>query len=115
MNLYDPILAYELQPTTSPDYALGSLSLGLAQDVNTAIAAADTKAGFKTADVADAFDTYVTADTGQFDGQAVPKDLAEICDLTWMCPAPPQGPNIHANATGYRVIAGAFESVIGRL
>jgi hypothetical protein len=32
-----------------------------------------------------------------------------------MCAPAPVGPNIHANAAGYRVIATAFERAIGRL
>jgi len=32
-----------------------------------------------------------------------------------MCAPSPVGPNIHANATGYRVIARAFERAIGCL
>jgi lysophospholipase L1-like esterase len=120
MNLYDPVLAYGLIPT-SPLNSLAGLSLTLVQSINTTIATADTAAGFKTADVADAFDTYDTTDQLEYTGplaptgQMVAKNLYEICTLTWMCAASPQGPNIHANAAGYAAIAGAFETVIGKL
>jgi lysophospholipase L1-like esterase len=113
MNLYDPILAYDLQPT-SPLYTLGNSSLLLAKGVNTAIATADAAAGFKTADVERAFDTYDLTLTA-YNGTTVQKDVLEVCTLTWACAPPPQGPNIHANAMGYGLIASAFESVIGRL
>jgi hypothetical protein len=45
----------------------------------------------------------------------VPLNVARICEWTWMCAPSPVGPNIHANATGYRHIAAAFERAIGRL
>jgi lysophospholipase L1-like esterase len=35
----------------------------------------------------------------------IPGNLAMICQLTFMCTPPPVGPDIHANAAGYRVIA----------
>jgi hypothetical protein len=38
----------------------------------------------------------------------VPTDVARVCALTWMCTAPPLGPNLHPNDTGYHVIAGAL-------
>ncbi len=31
-----------------------------------------------------------------------------VCELNWECVPPPQGPNEHANAAGYHVIAAAF-------
>jgi hypothetical protein len=50
-----------------------------------------------------------------YNGTLVPKNVAEVCTLSWACTAPPQGPNIHANAAGYGVIAGAFADVLGKL
>ena len=35
-----------------------------------------------------------------------------ICKLTWMCAAPPLGPNIHATTRGYQVIADTFLDTI---
>jgi lysophospholipase L1-like esterase len=35
-----------------------------------------------------------------------------ICTYTWMCAAPPLGPNIHPTNKGYRVIAQTFEDAI---
>jgi lysophospholipase L1-like esterase len=35
----------------------------------------------------------------------VPVNVVLVCQLTWMCAPPPQGPNIHANTSGYFVIA----------
>ena len=114
MNLYDPVLADELLSPYDPAYVLGSVSVPLVQAINKDIAQVDTAAGFKTADVASAFDTYATTPTS-YNGQQVPLDVAKICQLTWMCAAAPLGPNIHANKAGYAVIAGAFEKVLGKL
>jgi lysophospholipase L1-like esterase len=110
MNLYDPVLAFELNPSEA---SLGVASLALVKSVNAVIATADKGARFKTANVAAAFGTYDTSKPNP--GQRVPSDVVDICNLTWMCAASPLGPNIHANATGYSVIAGAFEKVIGKL
>jgi lysophospholipase L1-like esterase len=114
MTLYDPVLSgyFSTDPTQK---ALAQASVPLLQSINNAITAADTAAGFKTADVAGAFDSYDTADTAPYNGALVPKNVAEVCTLTWACAAPPRGPNIHANAAGYGVIAGAFAQVLGKL
>src|SRR5262249_6647327 len=37
-----------------------------------------------------------------------PPNVTKICSLTWMCAAPPRGPNEHANDAGYQLIARAF-------
>jgi hypothetical protein len=38
----------------------------------------------------------------------LPRNVADICQWTWECSAPPRGPNVHANQAGYQVIAQAF-------
>ncbi|HET9719988.1 MAG TPA: SGNH/GDSL hydrolase family protein [Solirubrobacteraceae bacterium] len=113
MNLYDPVLAFELS-SSSQERSLGTASLALVSSINSDIGAADRAVRFKTADVAGAFGTYETRPIS-YGSQSVGADVVKICQLTWMCTSPPIGPNIHANATGYSVIAGAFESVIGKL
>jgi lysophospholipase L1-like esterase len=113
MNLYDPFLAAYLDPYSTL-YSLAEPSVDLAEEVNGAISAADTAGKFKTADVFDAFKTTVTTPE-PFDGLQVPTNVLEICALTWECAPAPVGPNIHANKTGYQVIAGAFSDVIGKL
>jgi lysophospholipase L1-like esterase len=118
MNLYDPVLADELS-TDASVASLGTVSLSLVKSVNAAIAKADATAGFKTADVAAAFNTYDT-NAEPTTGTALstsglstaPTDLVNICDLTYMCAPAPVGPNIHANPQGYALIAGAFELLL---
>jgi lysophospholipase L1-like esterase len=113
MTLYDPFLAFYLQPYSSLN-PLAEPSVALAAQVDAGIQKADTRAKFKTADV---FGAFKTADKTPvaFDGQQVPNNVVQICKLTWMCAPSPVGPNIHANKTGYGVIAGAFSRVLGKL
>jgi len=47
---------------------------------------------------------------GAFGGPGVPNP--NICTYTWMCAAPPLGPNIHATDLGYSVIANTFAAAI---
>ncbi|HTX45481.1 MAG TPA: SGNH/GDSL hydrolase family protein [Solirubrobacteraceae bacterium] len=112
MNLYDPVLGDYFDPSKQP---LANASVSLLKGINADIQSADAAGKFKTADVADAFDTYDTATEVTYRGQQVPKDVAVVCTLTWACTAPPQGPNVHAKKTGYAVIAKAFEAVVGKL
>ena len=112
MNLYDPFLADYLTGAAGQGAATESVVLG--QQVNELIAADDTAFGAATADVQDAFSTTDFTDTATLPGAgSVPLNVARICEWTWMCAPAPVGPNIHANADGYQVIAGAFEQAIG--
>ncbi len=65
------------------------------------------------ADVAGAFQSndFVTM-VELAPGLSVPLNVALICQWTYMCVPPPVGPNIHANPTGYGVIAGEFVAVL---
>jgi hypothetical protein len=40
----------------------------------------------------------------------VPDNVANACELTWMCAPKPYGPNLHPNDAGYLKIASAIES-----
>jgi lysophospholipase L1-like esterase len=117
MNLYDPFLADYL--TGSAGQAAATESVSLDGEINQLITASDQAFDVKTADVATAFKTTDFTDTATLPGPSgpitVPLNVAEICDLTWMCAPAPVGPNIHANAAGYEVIASAFEQAIGEL
>jgi lysophospholipase L1-like esterase len=113
MNLYDPFLADYLTGAAGQAAAVESVTLG--KQLNQLLAAADKAVGARTADVADAFSTADFTDTATLPGVGtVPLNVARICTWTWMCAPSPVGPNIHANATGYKVIAAAFERAIGR-
>jgi lysophospholipase L1-like esterase len=64
------------------------------------------QAGITVADVFGAFETTNFGDPVTVPGVgSVPRNVARICQWTWECAAPPRGPNQHANAAGYRVMA----------
>jgi lysophospholipase L1-like esterase len=114
MNLYDPVLSdyFSANPT---DKTLASASVPLLQGINGDIQSANAAAGFKTADVANAFNSYNQSPTVSFAGQKIPVNVAYVCGWTWACTTPPVGPNIHANDNGYSVIARVFYTTVGRL
>ena len=112
MSLYDPFLAGYL--TGAAGQAAATESVTLAEEFNQLLAAADRAIGAGTADAQDAFSTADFTDTATLPGVGtVPLNVARICEWTWMCAPSPVGPNIHANAAGYQVLAGAFEQAIG--
>jgi lysophospholipase L1-like esterase len=100
MNFYDPRLAQSWLVDHPGD--LGALSVEIANAVgfNNFIEALYAAAGDPVADVEEKFFTTDTTLIG-----TTPRDVVLICAWTWIC-----GPerNIHANATGYGVIAVAF-------
>ena len=114
MTLYDPFLADYFAPAGSTNQTLATESIALAQVLNGGLTSADAKAGFLTANVAGAFDTYDSTDTVTWEGHQIPLNVSQLCSRTWACTAPPRGPNIHANKAGYQVIADAFATAIGR-
>lgn len=112
MTLYDPFLTLYLTPDGHQE-ALTSVQY--ARNVNQGLARLYRAAGFRVAHADRAFRTYDTSRTASLAGQTgpVPVAVAEVCRLTWMCAPAPVGPNIHANAAGYHVIADAFLKALG--
>jgi hypothetical protein len=110
MNLYDPFLAVYLNGPSGQSVA--NLSVGFAGQLNATFASIYRAAGDPMADVASTFATTNTAPTNLAGHGTVPTNVARICQWTWMCAPPPLGPNIHANATGYQMIAGAFRPLV---
>jgi lysophospholipase L1-like esterase len=114
MNLYDPFLAEYLTGPAGQTLARESVTLGVA--FSNLLRESYRAFGMATANVQGAFRTTDFSDTAALPGVGtVPVNVARICDWTWMCAPSPVGPNIHANATGYRVIARAFERAIACL
>ena len=111
MTYYDPELASWLQGTAAGK-ALAKASIALAQGFANLLTGVYTSFGAKVADV------FKTFHTTQFAARVtlpafgrVPKAVGYICSYTWMCAAPPVGPNIHANRLGYAIIANTFLDV----
>lgn len=114
MTYYDPELADWLKGTNA-GRTLAADSIVLAKAFDADLASVYTKFSVPVADIFTAFHTaaFKTMVTLPAFGR-VPKDVAEICSLTWMCAAPPVGPNIHANRLGYGVIANALlQTILG--
>jgi lysophospholipase L1-like esterase len=112
MNLYDTYLGRSV--ASGATEANAAAFLGAYREANVAIAADDARAGFRTANVAGAFDTYNTA-TVPWHGTLAPANVVRTCSLTWSCSPLPIGHNIHPDDRGYRVIAREYELAIGRL
>ena len=108
MTYYDPFVAAALKGGAFTALALQSERLGAS--FNQILAAQFVAHGFAVADVAGAFAPVNIATMPILD---LPVDLAFACAYTWMCAPSPVGPNIHATALGYSVIALAFGSKIG--
>jgi lysophospholipase L1-like esterase len=92
---------------------LGQLTARAAQKLlaaaNGKLDRAYTQAGDAYADVFAAFDTGDFGDTTTVAGLGpLPRNVARVCQWTWACTPGPRGPNEHANAAGYQVIADAF-------
>ncbi len=107
MTLYDPFLQLYLTPG---GHVEALTSVRYARVINRGLERLYREAGFRIAHVDSAFNTYDTSRTATLAGQSgpVPVAVAEVCRLTWMCAPAPVGPNIHANRTGYQLIAEAF-------
>ncbi len=86
MNYYDPL--QNICPNSVPFTQM--LNKHLAHDVQ----------GFGS--IVDVFRSFGGAKTPN----------PHICPYTWMCAAPPLGPNIHPTNKGYSVIAETFEDAI---
>ncbi len=111
MTLYDPVLAEYFSPSGRP---LALASPAIVKAINAQLSTADSNAGFRTADVGSAFETYDSTHMVSWENQQIPVNVARVCSWTWACNTPPSGPNIHANKNGYQVIADAFARVVGR-
>jgi lysophospholipase L1-like esterase len=103
---YDPYLGDALRGPAGQAFA--QASLGVIERLNDVMRAAYAKAGIPMADVGAAFDLDNTTRVSAPGVGLVPTNVARVCALTWMCTAPPLGPNLHPNDAGYRVIAGAL-------
>jgi len=112
MTLYDPFLQLYLMPADQSE----AITIDYyARNLNHALERLYRAAGFRVAHVDTAFRTYdLATPTGTGAVPALPPAVTEICRLTWMCAAPPVGPNIHANEAGYALIAGAFAQAFAR-
>jgi lysophospholipase L1-like esterase len=108
MNYYDPFLAaWALGGSTGQSIALQSLAA--ATEFNVLLGAIYDVFRVPVADVAQTFRTYNFLPVP---GENVPVNVFLILAWTYMAAPAPIGPDIHPNAAGYAMIAGAFASKI---
>jgi lysophospholipase L1-like esterase len=106
MNYYLPALAEWRKGLLG--HATAELSEKFAVAYDGLLRHAYGQAGIAVADVFGAFETNDFGNPVEVPGVgSLPRNVARICQWTWACAPPPRGPNQHANAAGYRVIANA--------
>ena len=88
-------------------------TLPVIDQLNSTLGAIYTAAGIPIANVARDFDAQDQRPTNLPGYGAVPENVARVCTLTWMGPSSPYVHNLHPNAEGYQVIAGAVAAAIG--
>jgi len=115
MNYYNTFLAAWLTGPSGQSLAMESAAL--ANILNGQVLGLTYGAfGIPVADVAGAymsndFATMVPFPTPE-SPISIPLNVAIVCQFTYMCVPEPVGPNIHANPTGYGVIAATFAAVL---
>ena len=114
MNYYNPYLSSWLEgsggQTLATDSAQAAVVFNDLLGVTYATAAAsmaDVYAAFESND----FTTMVSTSLPS-PNDMLPVSVANICSFTYMCDAPPVGPDIHANIAGYSLIATAIEAAM---
>jgi len=114
MNYYNPYLSSWLDGPDGETLATDSAQAAVV--FNDSLSTTYGTAGISMADV------YVAFESNDFatmvptslpsPNDILPVSVANICSLTYMCDAPPVGPDIHANVAGYSLIATTMETVL---
>lgn len=103
MTYYNPMLASWLKGGTSQVIAAGTAAAN--NVLSQTIALTNAVNGWKTADVSTAFSNNDFGNPVDLPGVGpVPKNVAQICTLTWMC----ELGDIHTNPAGHQIIADTF-------
>ena len=113
MTIYNPFLANWLLGPEGQAVARASAT-HLLGPVNGLLRAIYEGAGSGVADIEAAFSSNDFDTLVDLPGAGtIPLNVARICMWTWVCAPAPFGPDNHANADGYRVIARAYADVLG--
>lgn len=102
VGYYDPFLQEWLTGPTGQ--AVATASVTALSGIDGAMATEYAGYGWRNADIFDAFQSANFLPVGSWQGQTVPVNVAKICAWTYMCTVQ----NIHANPTGYGVMAAAI-------
>jgi lysophospholipase L1-like esterase len=113
MTIYDPLLAAWFFGPDGQAFAHASVEQAI-HPIDHMLAGIYAAGGARIADVEGAFHTTDFDAHVDVPGMgSIPLNVALICQWTWSCAPAPLGPNNHANADGYRVIARAFADQLG--
>jgi hypothetical protein len=113
MSLYNPFLGYWFAGQEGQQFAQ-TTTFAAVVPLNDMLEGMFAAAGAATADVEGAFSTTDFTTIVSLPGAGdVPLGVARICVWTWVCAPAPYGPDNHANAAGYAVIAGAYAKELG--
>lgn len=107
----DPFVARFLAGRRGRTFAAASLAV--LERLNSTLRDAYRAAGVAVADVPRLYGTADRRPTELAGHGAVPLGVARDCHYTWECGRTPFAPNLHPNARGYRVIAGAIAAAVG--
>ena len=108
MTIYDAFLPAWLEGPLGREIAHRSVWDAVVP-LNTHLREIYGAAGLRLADVEGAFATTDFETEVELAGVGrVPLNVARACEWTWGAAPPPLGPDLHANAGGYRAIAEAF-------
>ena len=111
LNYYVPQVAYWLDGAAGRSLATAQISV--TKSMNAALAADYKAATAGYADVFSEFESDDLTDMTTLPGYgSVPVAVALVCEWTWMCAAPPEGGDDHANQEGYGAIAAAIYAVL---
>jgi lysophospholipase L1-like esterase len=111
MSYYDPFLADYLTGTSGQQAAFSSL--GVLHSLNSELRSAYKQFDVRIAAVQKLFNSWNTAETGSYEGQTLPQDVANICNWTHMCD--PTDATVHTNDTGHALIAVAYDVKVDTL
>jgi lysophospholipase L1-like esterase len=103
MNYYNPYLASWLDGEDGQVLATSSSQAAVV--FNDALASTYATAAIPMADVYTAFESDDFVNMVSSPNGTLPVNVANICTFTYMCDAPPVGPDIHATVAGYSLIA----------
>lgn len=112
MTIYNPFLAAWLLGPDGQAYAQFSATY-LLGPVNALLSGIYAVSGAGVADIETAFSSNDFTTMVDIGFGPIPLNVARICMWTWVCAPAPLGPDNHANAAGYGVIAGAFADELG--
>jgi lysophospholipase L1-like esterase len=107
---YDPYLGDAVRGPAGQAFAQESLRV--IDRLNAVLHAAYTGVRMPMANVGGAFQLSDTSPVDVAGLGTLPTNVARVCALTWMCAAPPLGPNSHPNDTGYRVVSNAIAAAL---